>query len=141
MIIQDIHFDGFDITSSRFVDRDESDTDGGRFNVDYKGLNFSSFQENEETHDFTLDTTAILKAYNGEATEDYSDDNLAFECEVSFSMRFKYFSEKAIEESDIEKNLWFFENYLFLSGKLALESVLSHTMIDTITLPWHRKLS
>ncbi|END9122938.1 hypothetical protein ACUU8A_000369 [Enterobacter hormaechei] len=141
MIIKDIHFNGFDITSSRFVERDESDTDGGRFNVDYKGLNFSSLQENEGNHEFFLDTTAILKAYNGEATEDYSDENLAFECEVSFSMRFKYLSEKGIEESDIEKNLWFFENYLFLSGKLALESVLRHTVIDTITFPWHRKIN
>ncbi|ENL8725982.1 hypothetical protein AB6I73_000841 [Citrobacter amalonaticus] len=141
MITKKIFFDGFDVTSSRFVDHDNSDVEGGRFNVDFTELKFTAEKESEELQYIYLETVAILKAYNGLSTEEYLDENLAFECDVSLSLVFKYLSDKELTNEEFESNLWFFENYISLSGKLALESLLKNTMIETIKLPWHRKIT
>ncbi len=50
---------------------------------------------------------------------------------------FDIMNGELIDEKFFVKNSWYFENFMSLTLKLAVDSVLKHTSLSDIYFPWY----
>lgn len=137
MIIKDIYFNGYEVLAVRFIEHPKGEnTEGGRFDVVWGKVKIGFGEEDNGEKFIHINAKPTLKAYSGE--DEKSEEKLAFECEITLRIIFNYKGEHHITEEAFEKNRWFFDNYLALCSKLALENAMKNTAIESISLPWSR---
>lgn len=137
MNIKDVYFKGYEVSSVKFIEHPTGEsTEGGRFDVRWGKVKIAFGDDVDGEKFIHVNAHPTLKAYSGE--DEKSEEKLAFECEISLCVIFNYKAENHITEEIFEKYKWFFDNYLALSSKLALETAMRNTAIDSISLPWSR---
>lgn len=132
-MLSKIKYKGFEIASSQFVEH--KDIDGGHYDVSLEQSEFSSGCDEEENKSWAQ--MVIQPSVFGYEEDSGSDSReLAFEVKLKVYIFFEIEGKEIISEEFFEENSWFFENFLAISIKLAVESVLKNTPLHTIKLPW-----
>lgn len=132
-MLEKIRFKGFDVTSSQF--KEHEDSDGGKYKVSFEGYGVNT-EKNDEGGDcwIQIEVKPTIQGYNESA--DPKITTPVFEAELTIVLFFDYLADEPLSEDYITENIWFFENFITISTKLAVESTLSHTALNTIKLPW-----
>jgi len=140
-MLEKIKYQGFEITSSQFTEHRE--IAGGRYNVSVNECEFTSgFDEEESKNWAQLSLFPSIEGYEDSANAENVNESepdpasLAFEVKLKLFIYFEVEGSEVLTQEFFEKNSWFFENYMALSIKFAVESVLKHTPLNTIKLPW-----
>ena len=132
-MLEKIRFKGFEIASSQFKEHGEAE--GGKYKVSFEGYGISS-EKNDEDGDCWIQIEAKPKIQGFDESADPESTTPVFEVDLTMVLFFDYLDEAPLEQEYIVENIWFFENFITISTKLAVESILSHTALNTINLPW-----
>lgn len=132
-MLEKIRFKGFDIASSQF--KEHEDADGGKYRVSFEAYGVTS-EKNDEEGDCWIQIEIKPKIQGFNESADPESTTPVFEVEMTLVLFFDYLAEEPLSEEYITDNIWFFENFITISTKLAVESTLSHTALNTIKLPW-----
>ncbi|MBS3894881.1 MULTISPECIES: hypothetical protein [Serratia] len=132
-MLEKIKFKGFEIASSQFTEN--GDTEGGKYNVSFEGYGVTS-EKNDDGGGCWIQIEVKPRIHGFNESADPESATPVFEVELSMLLFFDYLAEEPLSKSYISENIWFFENFITISTKLAVESTLSHTVLNTIKLPW-----
>ncbi|EOG5422579.1 hypothetical protein ACLE0V_000035 [Cronobacter sakazakii] len=137
-MLDKIKYNGFEVSSSQFIEH--KDSDGGRYKVSINECEFSSDYDEESGKAWAqMCIEASVKGYEEGALDnpdEPNEDGLAFEVNLKFYIFFDINGNEPLTEESFEENAWFFENFMAITLKLAIESVLVHTPMDSIRIPW-----
>lgn len=138
-MLEKIKFGGFEISSSQFVQH--KDSQGGRFKLSVDKCQFGyEYDESEKKGNIQIIVESSIKGFDEQALDDPEnpkEDGLAFEVNSKIVVYFDVEDKEPVTNEFFEKNSWFFENFYSLSLKLALESIMQNTPMQTIDLPWY----
>lgn len=133
-MLENIRFRGFDVEGSSLkIHRDESE--GGKFNV--KFLEHEVVFQNDEDGNWIF--VQVKPTATGYSDSDEDTENPVFEAFVALSLAFECNFKEDLEEDFHEKNSWFFENFVSVAAKIAIENLLKGSALETISLPWSPK--
>ncbi|CDH26638.1 hypothetical protein [Xenorhabdus bovienii] len=136
-MLNKIIYSGYDI--EKFSFEIIKDSDGGTYSTKINNDTISFFERDpdKQEHPFDIKLDVDLTAY---ANEGNAEEDLAFilsaSLRIAFIIRDPDINE--LSEEFMDQNNWFFENYVALSIKLALESLLKNTPFDGLELRWSR---
>lgn len=137
-MLDKIKYKGFEVVSSQFTEH--KDSEGGRYNVSLNGCEFSSGYNEQESKSWAqLIIEPCVQGYEDSAYDQQEEpdaEGLAFEVNMKIYVFFDIEGRELITEAFFNENTWFFENFMAVSLKLAIESVLKNTPLNTISLPW-----
>ncbi|MGR7050910.1 hypothetical protein ACU637_09335 [Klebsiella aerogenes] len=137
-MLERIKFNGFEVSSSQFIEH--KDSDGGRYKLVVNDGGFGSgYDEEQEKAWAQLTIDASIKGYDDTLSDDPEnpkEDALAFEVNLKLYMFYDIEGKQPIDEKFYESHQWFFENFTSITLKLAFESMLERTPMRTIKLPW-----
>ncbi|EEC8802969.1 hypothetical protein WKC13_004661 [Escherichia coli] len=135
LMLKNIKYAGFDIVSSSF--RDNTSDDGGFFKVSIEELKFASGRDDDGTSWFRIGFSPSIKGYPDREGEPVGDEEPSFELKMELITDFDIINGGAIDEKFFVENSWYFENFMSLTLKLAVDSVLKHTSLSDIYFPWY----
>lgn len=141
-MLEKVHFRNYEVTSFDF--KEYKDSANGYFNVEFGELEIEFSKNVDDLFSYIIVTySPELSGYEGDEPEEDDEQSkndriLAFRVSASIRMSFEYDSEEELPEDYVEKNAWYFKNYVAISTRLAFESLLSGTALDSIKLPWSR---
>ncbi len=133
LMLQNIKYAGFDIVSSSF--KDNTSDDGGFFKVSIEEVKFSSGRDDDGTCWFRIGFSPSIKGYPDR--DGAGDEEPSFELKMELITDFDIMNGELIDEKFFVKNSWYFENFMSLTLKLAVDSVLKHTSLSDIYFPWY----
>ena len=138
-MLEKIKYGGFEISSSQFVQH--KDSEGGRFKLSVDKCQFGyDYNESEEKGNIQIIVESSIKGFDEQALEDPenpNEDGLAFEVNSKILVYFDVEDKQPITDEFCKENAWFFENFYSIPMKLALESTMQNTPMQSIDLPWH----
>jgi len=138
MMLSNIGFDGFLIKSSSYKVNDV--TDRGTFNMFFSDSEIKVLQSAETQEQQILLTFDVNMVGYSEGTDPESDETEpAFKADFVLETLFVDLNEKRMEEKDIEENMWFFENFNYISAKIAAENSFKNSELSHIPIPWTAK--
>lgn len=137
-MLEKIKYQGFEISSSQFVEH--KDSEGGRYKLSVSEGEFSSGYDEEQKKSWAqFIVESSIKGYDDGAFEnpDEPDESgLAFEVNLKIIIFYDIEGEQLVDEEFYKLNEWFFDNFTSVTLKLAYESVLERTPMRTVKLPW-----
>ncbi|HAT4981060.1 TPA: hypothetical protein I9744_004274, partial [Serratia marcescens] len=127
-MLDKVKFKGFEIASSQF--QEHEDAEGGKYRVSFDGYGITS-EKNEEDGEcwIQIEVKPKIQGFNGAVDPEKSTP--VFEVDLTIVLIFDYLSDDPLKEEYITENIWFFENFIAISTKLAVESTLNHTTLNT----------
>lgn len=134
-MLDKISFEGYEVAASTFKEINVADR--GFYNVSLEDNQFVSEKSDDGICRIFITFDVIIKGYPGERNEEPDDESLAFSASLQLTTEFLYDDITPLADSEIEKNMWFFDNFNYLSVKLAAESLLKNTALDFVRLPWN----
>ncbi|MDE9552873.1 hypothetical protein [Xenorhabdus bovienii] len=136
-MLNKIIYSGYDIEKFSFEIRKDSDDGIYSAKIINHSISFHEKNLDRQEYPFDIKLDVDLTAYSNEGN---TEEDLAFilsaSLRITFIIRDTDISE--LSEEFINQNSWFFDNYVSLSIKLALESLLKNTPFDGLELPWSR---
>ncbi|MEZ2829067.1 hypothetical protein [Serratia liquefaciens] len=131
-MLEKVRFKGFETASSQF--KEHEDAEGGKYRVSFEGYGVTSEKDEEEgTCWIQIEVKPTIQGFS---ESDPENKEPVFEVDLTIVLFFDYLSDEPLGEEYITENIWFFENFITISTKLAVESTLNHTALNTIKLPW-----
>lgn len=134
-MLERIRFKGFDIEGSSLYIKDDDSIEGGKFNVTFTEQKIIP-QLDEDGNFLFIEVTPSMIGYPHDKTDSENDEDIIFKAEVKLALTFECYLKEEINQELHNKHKWFFENYIYVCTKLALEKILKDTALETISLPW-----
>ncbi|CAI1599013.1 Uncharacterised protein [Serratia fonticola] len=131
-MLEKIKFKGFETSASEF--KELEDAEGGKYKVTFEGYKFTS--DKDEDEEFSWIEVIAEPNITGYSKDDTENTTPVFNVDLTITLFFDVQSEDIVSYDFFKKNIWFFENFVAISTKLAVESTLLHTPLSTIKLPW-----
>lgn len=131
-MLEKVRFKGFETASSQF--KEHEDAEGGKYRVSFEPYSVTS--EKDEEDGACWIQIKVKPTIQGFSESDPENKKPVFEVDLTIVLFFDYLSDEPLGQEYITENIWFFENFITISTKLAVESTLAHTALNTIKLPW-----
>lgn len=134
MELSKIKFRGYDVNGSSLVIHDE--TKEGRYKVSFGEISIST-NSDEDGNWMFVDVTPTVAGFEEDSVD---EENPVFEATASLTVSFQCDFEEIVSEEFYKENAWFFENFIYISTKLAIDNILRDTVLGDIGIPWSHPL-
>lgn len=129
MMLKSIVFVGYNVEESSFLVNQNVDGKG-RFKLSTSQLEISLHENSEDnTYNLIYPSNVSLIGY-------VNDDEEIFKATAKINLYFE--SENKIEPDFVDKNDWFFENFVHICLKNTFDDLLKNTSYSNLTIPSHR---
>ncbi|HAV1874337.1 TPA: hypothetical protein JG889_000959 [Enterobacter hormaechei subsp. steigerwaltii] len=136
-MLEKIRFTGFDIEGSSLYINENDDSEGGKYNLKFSDQKVTP-QLDDDGNFLFIEVTPTMQGYSRERPEAEvdEDEDVIFQVQVKLTLTFECFLDEELTQDIYNENSWFFENYVYICTKQAIEKMLKDTVLETISLPW-----